>query len=87
MAQEDRYYDPMIYDVMRELATQVGGAYLARSDRAATPEEEQHWLQVHREHLREVRAVPAMDLDAVEAMIAKLRILRGELYGQAVDQP
>ncbi|MBW9207970.1 hypothetical protein KV097_18685 [Mumia sp. zg.B17] len=73
MAEERRYYDPMTYDVMRELANRLRGIYIARARKAASSEEDERWSQADRDLIAEVRAVPAMDLDAVTAMTATLR--------------
>ncbi|QWW19456.1 hypothetical protein I6B53_10305 [Schaalia sp. 19OD2882] len=70
---EDHYHDPMIYDVMRELANQVVAGYLAWEREATTPEEKAHWQEERFRTRLEVRAVDVDNLRAVKAMTAKLR--------------
>ncbi|MCI1642821.1 MAG: hypothetical protein LKI27_09145 [Actinomyces sp.] len=70
--ERDRIYDPMIYDIMREIANQVIGRYLVWQ-RAATGREAQHWQD---ERIRTRLAVEAVNADsrrAVEAKTAELR--------------
>ncbi|MBW9211764.1 hypothetical protein KV100_19110 [Mumia sp. zg.B21] len=73
MANEDEDYDPMVYDVMCELATHLGGIYISRARAAATPEDEARWRQADRDLMEEVDAVPPMELDAVNSMTTTLR--------------
>lgn len=70
---EDRYYDPMIYDVMRELANQVVAGYLAWEDEATTAEEKAYWQEERFRTRLDVRAVKVDSLREVQAMTAKLR--------------
>nr|CRY94595.1 hypothetical protein [uncultured prokaryote] len=69
----DKHFDPMIYDVMRELSTQIVGRYSAWETEAATEREAKHW---HEEWLRvrnEARAVDSRSRSAIEAKTAELR--------------
>lgn len=70
--EQDRLYDPMIYDIMRETANRVIGRYLVWQ-RGTTGREAQHWQD---ERIRTRLAVRAVDPDsrrAVEAKTAELR--------------
>ncbi|WP_029067973.1 hypothetical protein [Jonesia quinghaiensis] len=81
---DDRVFDPMIYDAMREFATRISGQYVAWKREAKTTEEAEHW---QREMLRfnaEVRAVDHRSKSAIEAKRAELRELWASL---PVDAP
>lgn len=69
----DTDFSPMLYDVMRELATQLGGRYVEWMDEAATVAAEDHWRAEHARVTREARAVDPDDRAAIEAHTAKLR--------------
>lgn len=70
--EQDRYYDPMIFDIMRELANQVIGRYVVWN-RETTGEAAQHWLDEMIRTRREVQAVDPDSRRAVEAKTAELR--------------
>lgn len=59
-------FDPMVYDVMRELATQLGGRYIAWADAAANERDAQHWVAEDLRVMREARAINPDDVDAVK---------------------
>lgn len=63
----------MLYDVMRELATQLGGRYVEWMDEATSGAEEAHWQGEHARVTRAVRAVDPDSRSAIEAHTAKLR--------------
>lgn len=63
----------MIYDVMRELATQLSGRYIEWMDQAMSDADEAHWQAEHFRVMREVRAVVPDNLSAIEAHTQKLR--------------
>lgn len=71
---DDRDFSPMLYDVMRELATQFSGRYVEWMDQAATEADEAHWQAEHFRVMREVRAVDPDSRSAIEAHTAKLRV-------------
>jgi predicted P-loop ATPase len=60
-------YDPMVYDTLRELATQLGGAYVARSDACDSPAERDRWMEMTVALGVEVREVDVHDEAAVRA--------------------
>lgn len=68
----DRIYDPVIYDVMRDIANRVMGRYLAWQ-RSTSGAQADHWRD---ERLRVRMAIRDVNPDsrrAVEAMTARLR--------------
>jgi len=69
----DEDFSPMIYDVMRELATQLGGRFVEWMDEAASEADEAQWQAEHARVTREVRAVDPDSREAIEAHTAKLR--------------
>ncbi len=69
----DRDFSPMVYDVMRELATQLGGRYIEWMDEAATSAEKEHWRAEQFRVMLEARAVDPDSRQAIEAHTAKLR--------------
>lgn len=73
---DDTDFSPMIYDVMRELATQLGGRYVEWMDEAASESDQDHWRSEDFRVMREVRAVDPDSRSAIEAHTAKLK---GEL--------
>lgn len=70
----DRDFSPMLYDVMRELATQLGGRYVEWMDEATSSAAEEHWRAEHARVTREVGAVDPDSRHAIEAHTARLRI-------------
>ncbi|MCL3776919.1 MULTISPECIES: hypothetical protein [unclassified Actinomyces] len=73
MSDGDRLDDPMVYDVMRELATQLGGRYVEWMDEAMTAADEKHWQSEQSRVMREARAVDPDNRQAIEAHTARLR--------------
>lgn len=72
---QDRPYDPMDYDVMLEIANQVGGRYVAwedEADEAGDAVAAKHWQEERIRLSLEVRAVDADSRSAVEAKTAEL---------------
>lgn len=69
---DDRLYDPMAYDVMREMANLVIGRYVAWEREAKTPSEEAHWQEARLRTYDEVWAVDPDSRSAVEAKTAEL---------------
>ncbi|WP_102510731.1 hypothetical protein [Sanguibacter massiliensis] len=69
----DRDFSPMLYDVMRELATQLGGRYVEWMDEATSSAAEEHWRAEQFRVMREVRAVDPDSRRAIEAHTEKLR--------------
>ncbi|UXN32799.1 hypothetical protein [Glutamicibacter sp. M10] len=65
---DDQNFDPMIYDVMRELTTQIVGRYSAWQREAATEREANHW----REEWLRVRT-EAREVDRAAAQPLKLK--------------
>lgn len=82
---DDKNFDPMIYDVLREMETRIGGRYNAWADNASTPEEERHWLDEAEKVFRQVRAVDHNSRSAIEAKRAELRELWATMPGEAPD--
>lgn len=69
---DDRLYDPMAYDVMREMANLVIGRYVAWEREAKIPSEAAHWQEERLRIRREVRAVNPDSRSAVEAKTEEL---------------
>lgn len=69
----DKDFSPVLYDVMRELATQLGGRYVEWMDEAASSVDEEHWRTEQFRVTREVRAVDPDDRTAIEEHTARLR--------------
>jgi len=65
-------YDPMVYDVLRDTATRLGGKYIARAYRALTADEDDRWMQMDLDLQREVRGVDIYDEHAVRSKTAEL---------------
>ena len=70
--EDDRLYDPMVYDVMREMSNLVIGRYIAWEREAETPSEEAHWQEKWLRTYEEVRAVDPDSRSAVEAKTEEL---------------
>ncbi|KAE8128699.1 hypothetical protein [Bifidobacterium tibiigranuli] len=70
MAQNDKRfdYDPMIYDVMRESATRLGGEFIDLANHAGTEAEREAFIVADRGLMNEARQVDAHDVEAVKAM-------------------
>lgn len=66
-------FSPMIYDIMRELATQLGGRYIEWMDEAEDPDAREHWRHEQFRVMREVRAVNPDSLQEIEEHTAKLQ--------------
>ncbi len=74
MTQSQGYnFDPMIYDVMRELTTQIVGRYSAWESEAATEREAKHWRAEWLRVRSEARKVNPRSRAAIEAKTAELR--------------
>lgn len=69
----DKDFSPMLYDVMRELATQLGGRYVEWMREADTAGAREHWRGEQFRVMREVRAVDPDSRQAIEEHTAKLR--------------
>lgn len=69
----DKDFSPMLYDVMRELATRLGGRYVEWMDESASGAAENRWRAEHARVTREARAIDPDDQHAIEAHTAKLR--------------
>ena len=69
----DRDFSPMLYDVMRELATQLGGRYIEWMREASDAEAREHWRAEQFRVMREARAVDPDSRSAIEEHTAKLR--------------
>lgn len=81
---DDKHFDPMIYDVMRELSTQIVGRYSAWERQAATAREAKHW---HEEWLRVRREAREVDPRSRSAIEAKTSELRETLRQLPIDSP
>lgn len=73
MTGDDRDFSPMIYDVMRELATQLSGRYVEWMREATDVDTREHWRAEHFRVMREARAVDPDSREAIEAHTAALR--------------
>lgn len=69
----------MIYDVMRELATQLGGLYVERMDEARTSGEREFWRAEQFRVMSEARAVDPDSRAAIEAHTARIKAELGTL--------
>ncbi len=69
----DKDFSPVLYDVMRELATQLGGRYVEWMREADNVDAREHWRAEQFRVTREVRAVDPDDRQAIEEHTAKLR--------------
>ena len=72
---QDRPYDPMDYDVMREISNQVGGRYVAwetEADEAGDAAAAKHWQEEDIRLQLEVDAIHVDNRSAVEAKTAEL---------------
>ncbi|MGO2520127.1 MAG: hypothetical protein ACTH8F_08395 [Microbacterium sp.] len=69
----DRDFSPMLYDVMRELATQLGGRYVEWMREASAASDREHWRGEQFRVTREVRSVDPDSRAAIEAHTATLR--------------
>jgi len=76
---EDRYFDPMIHDVMRELSNQLVGRYSAWEDQAGTDREAEHWRAEWLRVRSEIRQVNPRSQAAIEAKTDELRRILREL--------
>ncbi|MGP9529444.1 hypothetical protein [Glutamicibacter sp. AOP5-A2-18] len=81
---DDQNFDPMIYDVMRELSTRVAGRYVAWEDQASNDGEANHWREEWLRVEKEAREVNPRSRAAIEAKTAELRQVLLEL---PVDAP
>ncbi|RLP07177.1 hypothetical protein [Propionibacterium australiense] len=79
----DRDFSPMLYDVMRELATQLSGRYVEWMDQARSDADEAHWRAEHLRVMREARAVDPDSRSAIEEHTAKLRAALADMPLQA----
>ena len=70
---DDQHFDPMIYDVMRELTTQIVGRYSAWESEATTEREAKHWRAEWLRVRSEAREVNPRSRAAIEAKTAELR--------------
>lgn len=69
----DKDFSPVLYDVMRELATQLGGRYVEWMREAKDADTRDHWRAEQFRVMREVRAVDPDDRTAIEEHMARLR--------------
>ncbi len=81
---DDRVFNPMIYDALLEFATRISGQYVAWQDQAETAEEAEHWQREMYRFNAEVRDVDHRSKSAIEAKRAELRELWASL---PVDAP
>ena len=81
---DDRVFNPMIYDALLEFATRISGRYVAWKREAKTTEEAEHWQREMFRFNAEVRAVDHRSKSAIEAKRAELRELWDSL---PVDAP
>lgn len=85
MVDDDQDFDPMIYDAMRELATQVSGRYIEWKRAARTEAEAAHWQAEAGRVGREARAVDTRSRKAIEAKRAEFRQLLATMPLQAPE--
>lgn len=80
----DNDFSPMLYDVMRELAAQLGGRYVEWMREADDAGARDHWRAEQFRVMREVRAV---DPDSRQAIEEHTMRLRAELAAMPRDAP
>lgn len=66
-------FDPMVYDIMRETATELGGEYVWLSDHAGTEDERESAKAAHLALWQDVNSVPGRDLALIQAKTAEYR--------------
>lgn len=76
-------FDPMIYDVMRELATQLRGRYLEWANLATDERAAQHWTDAQVQVLLEARAIDPDDAVAIMEHTAQLEARLADLPREA----
>ena len=67
------YFDPMIYDIMRETANELRGEYVWLSDHAATETERTDYAREDHAVWQEAQQVDSRDRAAIEAKTAEYR--------------
>ena len=77
-------YDPMMYDVMRESATRLGGEYIDLANHARTAAEREAFLAADRGVQREAQQVDIYDADAVKAKTGEFAARLGAIEAAAV---
>ena len=75
MSSNKPIFDPMIYDALLELATRIGGRYLAWAREASNESTAQYWRSKGRELRIAVWAVDSRDEAAVQTKRQELREL------------
>lgn len=69
---DDRDFDPILCDIMFDVAVRLSGRYVAWMDEAATEAEEAHWQAEHIRVMREAWAVDPDSRSAIEALTDRL---------------
>ncbi|KDA06673.1 hypothetical protein DC31_08555 [Microbacterium sp. CH12i] len=66
-------FDPMVYDIMRETATELGGGYVWLSRNASTETEREAAKAAQIALWRDVNSVSGRDLATIQAKTAEYR--------------
>lgn len=66
-------FDPMVYDIMRETATELRGEYIWLSDHAGTAAERDAATTAHIALWQDVNSVSGRDLATIQAKTAEYR--------------
>lgn len=77
------YFNPMIYDIMRETATELRGAYIWLSRHAGTAEERDAAASAHIALWQDVNSIPGSDRELIEAKTAEYRSRLNQLRAAA----
>ncbi|MDK7163007.1 MULTISPECIES: hypothetical protein [unclassified Winkia] len=80
---ESEYINPMSYDVMKEIANFIDGAYIHWSANAATKREADYWDKKSIDFMDEVMLVDPSDKRAVQAKVDELAKIWKSLPRQA----
>ena len=70
---EDPLHNPVPYDIMRDLATLLGGRYIEWMREADDAQAREHWQEEQFRVMREVRAVDPDSREEIRAHTARLQ--------------
>ena len=70
---EDPLHSPVPYDIMRDLATLLGGRYVEWMREADDAQAREHWQEEQFRVMREVRAVDPDSREEIRAHTARLQ--------------
>ncbi|MFC7582289.1 hypothetical protein ACFQ23_05565 [Schaalia naturae] len=81
--EDTRTFNPMAYDVLLELATRIGGQYVAWAEEAPSEASGRHWRNAGIEMQRQVRAVDPHSRSAIESKTEELRAMLATMPAHA----